>query len=624
MKKIKNSFVFAILLPLLVLAPCPAFPNGKIKTIVVFFGMFAGMPSYQNILDGFRSSIPDDPENPYNILVEYLDAGRSSDDEYVKHIVGMYNQKLKNIHIDLLVTIPPYTYSLLKKYKLEVLETTPTLKLEMDPPVGPTSADPLNKNTLEIKVTFNAVETFRHAFELFPDHKEVYIISGTTPTDLYFTSQVRESVKRFTTTHKFTFVSGITLDSTIQTARQIPPNSIVFIPIYLSDVNNVPFSTPEVIGMISNNCNAPVFPIFDSFIKSTGGIGGYVFSYIYLGKETGRIATEILEGKPISKITVNKASFYQHIYDWKQLKKWGLLDSDLIPANSIFYNRETDFLYDHRWQLLAVLFLLLSESILIVYLVKLNKRQKETAKQKEETESLYRTLVREDRLSTMVELTASLSHELNQPLTAILYSAQAGKRFLESEKLDRAQASEIFENIIEDDKRAAGLISSVKSLMKLETRVMEKVDLNALIQDTVHLFHAEGIKQQIQVKVSLPQDPVYVFGDKIQLQQVILNFINNGAIAMEHVIADKKILEIIQQANTDSVSVSVRDSGPGIDEAMKDKLFKPFMTTRVSGFGIGLAVSRSIIERHNGKVWANNLPGGGAEFSFRLQILADE
>ena len=405
---------------------------------------------------------------------------------------------------------------------------------------------------------------------------------------------------------------------------KIPSQSIVIIPLYLADKNNVPYSTPEAIRIISENCNAPVFPIFDSFIKTNGGIGGFLFSYIYVGKETGRIAKEIFDGKPLREIIVHKEGFYQYMYDWRQLKKWHLLDSKSIPSESIYFNREHDFIAEYKWYILTGILFLILETFLIIYLFKLIIRQKAIGKQKTEAEDLYRVLVREERMMRMVELTASLSHELNQPLTAILYSAQAGDRFLESGKLDYNQAKEIFSNIIEDDKRAAALISSVKSLMKLENREKENVNISTLIRETLYIFHSEAIKQNIQVNYEQDHIPVFIFGDKIQIQQVILNFLFNAALAMESRDPGHRIVEISQKLSKGKVIVSVRDSGPGIDDAVKDKLFKAFVTTRSSGFGIGLAVSRSIIEKHNGTIWANNLPEGGAEFSFSLETIDHE
>ena len=602
--------------------PWESIAQNRVKTIVVFIPMNASMPSFQNFLEGFRSSLSENLKEPYNLQVEYLDLARSSNDIYIKNIVSQYNEKEKDIKIDLLVTVAPFTYSVLKKFGLEALETTPTIRIELDPREGVLEF-PANKNTVEIIVKFRIDETLKHVFELFPDNKNVYVISGNSVMDRYFINLVHMGTHNFNT-HHFVYISDIALDSIIKVVRKIPEKSIVFIPVYLSNRNNVPFSTPEAIGLIAGNCSAPVFPIFDSFIKTKGGIGGFIFSYVNAGKEAGRIAGEILNGKNPKQVAVNTSSFYQYIYDWKQLERWHLLHSKAIPADSLFYNEEFDFLHEYKWQIIFVLFILISETLLIIYLYKLNKRQKEIARQKTETENLYRELIREDRLSTMVELTASLSHELNQPLTAIQYTAQAGKRFLSSGTLEPKQAEELFDNIIEDDKRAAGLISSVKSMMKLETREQEIVDLNTIIQDTINIFNAEAVRQHIQIKVNHQNGQVHVFGDKVQLQQVLLNMLSNAAIAMEENTPENKIIEIIQIIKKGSVIVSIRDSGPGIPDSMKEKLFKPFATSRKAGFGIGLAVSRSIMEKHNGEIWGENLPGGGAEFSFRLQLMKNE
>jgi len=586
--------------------------------------MDANLPAYANLLEGIRSSLSEGSAEPYNLLTEYLDLGRSKDEEHARHLVELYNEKFQHNKPDLLITFGPFTYSLLTKFGLEALKTTPSINVDSDPLVEIGSPPMPNPNGIFINIKIRVRETLNHAFDLFPKYREVYVITGNSNTDFYFTGLLKKNAADFKPTHHFTFINGITLDSMLLVVGKIPSQSIVIIPLYLADKNNVPYSTPEAIRIISENCNAPVFPIFDSFIKTNGGIGGFLFSYIYVGKETGRIAKEIFDGKPLREIIVHKEGFYQYMYDWRQLKKWHLLDSKSIPSESIYFNREHDFIAEYKWYILTGILFLILETFLIIYLFKLIIRQKAIGKQKTEAEDLYRVLVREERMMRMVELTASLSHELNQPLTAILYSAQAGDRFLESGKLDYNQAKEIFSNIIEDDKRAAALISSVKSLMKLENREKENVNISTLIQETLYIFHSEAIKQNIQVNYEQDHIPVFIFGDKIQIQQVILNFLFNAALAMESRDPGHRIVEISQKLSKGKVIVSVRDSGPGIDDAVKDKLFKAFVTTRSSGFGIGLAVSRSIIEKHNGTIWANNLPEGGAEFSFSLETIDHE
>ena len=586
------------------------------------------MPSYQIFLEGFKSTFPEKFEEPYNLVVEYLDIGRTTDNDYAKHIVKIYNEKIKTSPIDLLITIPPFTYELMQQYGLDALSNTPTLHFKLpqlaDAPTDISSVTHANQNTLEITLNYEISKTLLSAFELFPSYKDVYIISGSSATDMYFTGLTRESVKGFTKSHNFIFRNGITLDSTLNFVKQIPAKSIVIVPMYLSDSKNVPFSTPEALNLISGNCNAPVFPVTDSYSKKKGGIGGNLFSYYFFGEEIGNVAREILHGKQIKDINVGEIHFYKHIYDWQELKRWHLLSSNALPSDAIYFNKESDFLAEYKWYLFSGLLFLILETVLIAYLIKLNIRQKAVARQKVETENLYRTLVREERLMMMVQLTASLSHELSQPLTAILYNSQACLRYMKSGKADPGEVEELLAKIIKDDKRAGSLISSVRSLMKLEIRDKEKVNLNANIQDTITLFEPEALKNHIHVNSHLHQTPVYVFGDKIQLQQVILNLLYNASHALLNVDDVNRKIDIFQRLDNGSVTVSVRDSGPGIEDEVKENLFNPFVTSRKSGLGIGLAVSQTIIQNHEGKIWADNVPESGAEISFSLKQYKDE
>ncbi len=279
-----------------------------------------------------------------------------------------------------------------------------------------------------------------------------------------------------------------------------------------------------MIGTISNSTDAPVLMLWDGFRTKKGGIGGYVFSYFNVGKEVGKAAREILNGKPAQDVSISQDSFYQYVYDWQELKKWGLTNSKAVPGDSLFYYYDRSFLAENKWYALAFILFLLAETLLIMYLFRLNSRQREITKRNLETEKMYRELMREDRFSKMTELTASLSHELNQPLTAILFSAQAGKRFLQSGKLDKEQAGQILDNIIEDDKRAGGIISSVRSLMKIEYREKEKTDINSVIRETVELVRNDAMRQKVKIILTLEADSIAVLADKIQLQQVHVEF----------------------------------------------------------------------------------------------------
>jgi two-component system sensor kinase FixL len=223
----------------------------------------------------------------------------------------------------------------------------------------------------------------------------------------------------------------------------------------------------------------------------------------------------------------------------------------------------------------------------------------------------------------MGQLTASLSHELNQPLTAILSTAQAGIRFLETNRHDPELLKEVLHKVVENDKRAAGILSGIRGMMKLENRKKDRINLNSLIEELLTIYRGEAIDQKIKIVVKLTEKPVFIFADRILISQVVLNLLSNAINAMETAGSTSKVVEICETAEGDHVTVSVRDYGTGISKAVEANLFKPFITSRTDGLGIGLAISRDIIEDHQGTIWAENQLDRGAKFSFRLKIQPD-
>ena len=176
---------------------------------------------------------------------------------------------------------------------------------------------------------------------------------------------------------------------------------------------------------------------------------------------------------------------------------------------------------------------------------------------------------------------------------------------------------------LEDDKRVSDVLSSIRQLMRFEKREKQKINLSLKIRQIIDIFKGESKKQNIFLNVNLPDHPVYVLGDRTQIQQVLLNLISNAANAMEGTNNKEKTIDIIEKIDNESVTVSVRDYGAGIDESIKSKLFKPFVTTKENGTGIGLRCRAVAVQRRR-KIWAENNPDGGATFSFKLNLYKND
>ena len=235
-----------------------------------------------------------------------------------------------------------------------------------------------------------------------------------------------------------------------------------------------------------------------------------------------------------------------------------------------------------------------------------------------ELQGLRLQLWHADRVAQTGAITASLAHELNQPLTGILSTAQAGLRFTASGNADWALIHEMLSNVVHDTKRAAGVVNGLRAmLVRRETR-REPIDLAATTQDVLNLVHSELIGRQVQASQSL-EPQLTVVADRGQIQQVLLNLIMNALEAMQDQPAQQRHLKLaLARTETGEALFALRDSGPGVPEEGQEKLFEAFWTTKKEGMGIGLVVSRSIIESHGGRLWFANNPDGGATFYFTL------
>ncbi len=238
-----------------------------------------------------------------------------------------------------------------------------------------------------------------------------------------------------------------------------------------------------------------------------------------------------------------------------------------------------------------------------------------------EAQGLRNDLAHAGRVATIGELTASLAHELNQPLTAILSNAQAGQRVLDTDPVDLEEVGAILKDIVDDDKRAGEVIRRLRSLLTKGDPHMSALDLNDALEDVARLVSGDAVVRGVSIRLELAAGLPPVLGDRVQLQQVALNLVLNGMDAMRESGTHDRAL-VIRTAMTDAknIRVEVQDSGPGIKEGDMDKIFQPFYTTRRDGMGIGLTITRSIVNVHGGRLEAHNNPQGGATFSFTLPI----
>ena len=247
------------------------------------------------------------------------------------------------------------------------------------------------------------------------------------------------------------------------------------------------------------------------------------------------------------------------------------------------------------------------------------QKRAEEALQKVQTELTHVT-----RVMTLGELTASIAHEVNQPLAAIVTNGNATLRWLGGVTPNMSEARQAVERIIKDSYRASAVISRIRTLVKKTPPRNDLVDLNEVIIEVFALAQNEARRNRVFLKQQLKHDLPHVRGDRVQLQQVILNLIINGLEAIAKSKNGSRELSVLsEQDETDKVRIAVTDSGEGLDAANLERVFDAFFTTKPDGMGMGLAISRTIIESHGGRLWATSNSPTGAVFQFTLPTDAE-
>jgi len=251
-----------------------------------------------------------------------------------------------------------------------------------------------------------------------------------------------------------------------------------------------------------------------------------------------------------------------------------------------------------------------------------DRRSQQALREVEEDARRHREQINQlSRVSLLGEMTASLAHELGQPLSAIITNANAGTRFIDRGKEDPKTLRDILVNVASDGRRAHEIIQNVRNTIKKGDAIRRRINLNELITNVAHVVRPDAVAYSCEVETSLAKDLPLIEGDPVQIQQVLVNLVSNAFDAMRQTPPSQRKVEISTAGNGDGkVRLSVRDHGTGIRTEVHERLFDQFFTTKEQGLGMGLAIVRSIVESHGGEIQAENVADGGARFYFTLPV----
>ena len=402
----------------------------------------------------------------------------------------------------------------------------------------------------------------------------------------------------------------------LKDAANLPPHSAIFWIGLNVDAAGVAHEGNSAFSRLYRVANAPIF-FHDETFFGEGIVGGPMQVVAGQTKKAAEVALRILDGENVADIKPSFVELAAPMFDWRQMQRWGIAESSLPPGSTIHF-REPTLWERYWWQIALVTAVILLQAGLIAGLLREHRRR-----QFAEVQSRQRMaeLAHVNRFSTAGELTASIAHEINQPLGAILTNTETAQAILKSPNPDINELNEILGDILRDDQRATEVIRRMRSLLKKAPFELKQFDLNEVVQETIRFFSALTVGRKFEMVNMITADALPILGDRIQLQQVILNLVMNGIEAMKDAPNEKRIISIRTSRVDKFAELSVSDRGPGIPEDKLKEVFEPFYTSKAEGMGMGLSIARTIVEAHNGLISARNRDHGGASFRIRLPLL---
>jgi C4-dicarboxylate-specific signal transduction histidine kinase len=327
------------------------------------------------------------------------------------------------------------------------------------------------------------------------------------------------------------------------------------------------------------------------------------------------MAARILGGASAGDVKLQPIGLGTPVYDWRQLQRWSI-DQALLPPGSVIRFYEPGPWEKYRLQVIGALAIILLQGSLIAWLAYEHRRRTVAEVQ---SRNAMAELARMNRVATAGELSASIAHEIGQPVTGMVLQANAARRWLAEEKPDVDRVRGALGDIVQAGQHAADIIKSVHALFRKDDAPKTAVNLNGLIETVLAIVRVDLHAAQVRVETLLDENLPAVQGSAVQLQQVILNLVVNAVDAMRTV--QPRVLTVRSRHHDGTIEVSVADTGTGIDPADRERIFQSLFTTKANGIGMGLAICRSIVEAHGGRLSA--APGGehGSVFRFELPAI---
>jgi len=594
--------------------PKSALPaSSAIRHVVMLFDERPELVGLAAMSNELERTLTAGSEDRVEIYREAMDLSRFGSKTYESVLRDALRAKYANKKIDVVVAFYPGALDFLLTHGSEIFPGAPIVFCGIDRrELGNRSLPPHVHGVL---VKREYAPTVEIALRIHPETKQIIVVAGTSDFDAGLLDQAREEFRAYEDRVAFTYLTKLPLRELLGELRKLPPKTLVLFTSLFRDGAGEPFVTHNVVPLVSAAANAPLYGFIDQYI-GRGIVGGSLYSLSQHGSEAAKLVLQVLADPQYGGPSLIEVPSHITMFDWRQMQRWGISESSLPPGSEIRF-RDLTIWSQYRTPILAVIAAFLLQSALIAWLVYEQRRRHLAEVQ---ARNSMAELTHLNRLATASELSATIAHEIKQPVTGMVTMANAAIRWLSRETPDLGRARDAMNKVVAAGHQLSDIVTNVRGLFGKDVQEKTPTDLNKLIRTGLTLVYIDLRKHSIEAQVNLSEQLPLVIGNGVQLQQVILNLVMNAIESMASA-AEPRVLSIkSESAERNRVLVSIADTGSGIGVANLGRIFKPMFTTKAHGMGMGLSICKSIIESHNGRIWVSAGVPRGSIFHFELPV----
>ena len=599
-----------LIMAVLLTAPLAAQPSSR--SVLLLDQSSAGLPFNTALATAVRLTLSAESKVPISFYAEHLDANRFFGSDYEEGILSFFRKKYRDKTIDVVVVVGSAALDFIARRRAELWPKVPVVFTAIDEATIARVTLPPNLTGVTMQLTLQ--DMVRTANIVVPNLKRIAIVGDPLERQTFYRHFLDE-VPTVATQYEIINLMNLPMGELKRRLGNLPDaTAVIYTGIYY-DSEGVSHVPAELVVQIAEWANRPVVINVASYLGK-GAVGGYIVRPEPLVQGAAQFALRILNGENASDVPVTKIPS-PLIFEWPALQRWGISENRL-PAGSEIMFRSPTVWEQYRGYILAFIAAILTQSALISWLLYEHWRRRRAEILARNTMS---ELTHVNRVATVGQLSASIAHEIRQPLAGILANAQAALRWLEKANVEEVR--EGLNGIVSDGIRAGDIITHLRAMFKHEVQEKTPVDINKLVLSVLTLAQIDLQKHEIELQTQLDDLIPEILGNQVQLQQVILNLVMNAIESMSS--SQTRVLRIkTVLSRTKKVHVSIEDTGMGIKQPDLARVFKPMFTTKERGMGMGLSICQSIIESHDGRIWASPRANGGSIFQFELPMVASK